>query len=424
MSLSPFEIYCEKHGTDDDIKNDESKLREDYKSLSESKLLKYIKKAEKNYDSNESNTNKRPFNTYLSSEELRTLMISYGMAEKTPQNAMQYLIQKAVSDVEDDAALAKEARLNAVKKWTDLGDNEKVTIRDEFTEEITLNYFKFARALPEQRIVDYLAFLKSHPSKTHKKIETNTKSSRTLKNKGYSTPLDLYFEKNSEKYASEHNLFVGKSKASTDFKNLDDKQKIKFIKKAETKFDSSKAVNVENTLQNEKIKNLSDILTKNELKLLLETYEMPTPVPANLSSYFFKKNSDHFKKDHTSDRMKKVFEMYRNLTAAQKQELLDEHSRKLAQYAKEKTYFIEKKLPKQRLVDFNVFTGSLKAVKKNKKASNKTNGTLSEDESIKSHKYSKFLNQIKEYINKQSEVVLRPKKYFRFQFLLKIFQNL
>ena len=52
------------------------------------------------------------------------------------------------------------------------------------------------------------------------------------------SPYELYYEKHKSEFADQRSLFFAKGKARTAFLNLNDKKKIKFIKKIEEKYDS------------------------------------------------------------------------------------------------------------------------------------------------------------------------------------------
>ncbi len=93
--------------------------------------------------------------------------------------------------------------------------------------------------MPQQRVQDYVTFLNPNiksPKLVNGKSNDLKKSEKEMRFKF--SPYELYYEKHKSEFADQRSLFFAKGKARTAFLNLNDKKKIKFIKKIEEKYDS------------------------------------------------------------------------------------------------------------------------------------------------------------------------------------------
>ncbi len=90
-TYSPVNYYIAKkqsseNGDETDAKS-EADLRQEYKNLSNKKMLKFIKKAEKHFDNDHENDGDEKTDflpKYLTANELEILLKSYGMPERIP----------------------------------------------------------------------------------------------------------------------------------------------------------------------------------------------------------------------------------------------------------------------------------------------------------------------------------------------------
>ena len=70
------------------------------------------------------------------------------------------------------------------------------------------------------------------------KINMSAKTFKDMRHKF--APFEMYYEKHKDEFSQYTTLFIAKGKAKIAYLNLSDKKKLKFIKKAEKKFDNYK----------------------------------------------------------------------------------------------------------------------------------------------------------------------------------------
>lgn len=364
--FKPFDIFYEKNFPNEENAESIEEATKQWNELKSKKRLKFIKKAEKKYDSHvEKNPDEPPFHTYLSAKELEMLLKSYGLPEKMLQNSKLYYIKKkqdeAQSNLEDDANLdevLRNTKTEAENDWTKFSEEEKSKLLNEFhqkQEEFDDNFFQFARNLPENRIVDYKELVKKKPDATPRERSKKLVQRREIKghenlNKKF-TPFEVFLEKHREEFDPNENL-KARNEARTKFKDLSDKKRLKYIKKAESIYDEF----YKNSTEEYPL--FSTYLNKSELKLLLESYGMPEGVPNSFSAYYYRKQT---KEGATN--MKEVFDSLRKLSQEEKDKLIKEHSTKHEEYIVKNKQFLDS-LPLARLEDYNTSRG-----KQNKRAS-------------------------------------------------------
>ncbi|CAF0897620.1 unnamed protein product [Brachionus calyciflorus] len=353
--FKPFDLFYEKKFPNEENAESLEEATKEWNTLENKKKLKFIKKAEKKYDSSlEENPDTPPFHTFLSSRELDILMKSYGLPDKLPANSKLYYIKKkqdeAQNNIQDDQRLdevLKNSRIEAENEFKNFTEAEKNALLDEYhlkTEEFNDKFFVFARSIPENRIVDYKEFTKRKPEPIPKEkvvkppqITKKRENAKELHKKF--TPFDVFLEKHREDFDSTDNL-KARNEARSKFKDLNDKKRLKYVKKAETNYDEYyKNSNEERPL-------FSTYLNKNELKLLLESYGMPDSVP-NFTAYYYR-----LKTQEGMMGMKEVFDSLKKLPADDKEKLQKEHTSKYQEYLIKNKQFLDS-LPLSRLEDYN-----------------------------------------------------------------------
>ena len=130
-------------------------------------------------------------------------------------------------------------------------------------------------------------------------------------------PHDFYYEKYKEKFLQENkgSSLVAYTNARSEYKKLDDKKKLKFIKKSESAYDE-----VEN--QN---KLFSQIISKDDLQLLFESYGMPKcSINKNFYNFYMKFAFSKFDGDF-SQRSTAASDAYKMLSQSERMELTKKH---------------------------------------------------------------------------------------------------
>ena len=122
------------------------------------------------------------------------------------------------------------------EKYKQLSIFEKSQLADEFVQlnlDYQRNFFVFARNLPEQRVVDYLEYERQ----TIKQPKSRTKPKVLSFDSKLYKPFEVFCD---ESKASEgESAFIQRNKLKVLYAKLDDSEKLKYIKKAESNYDSS-----------------------------------------------------------------------------------------------------------------------------------------------------------------------------------------
>lgn len=360
--FKPYEFYAKEKKLN---KIQPELIRQEWSKLESRDQLRYIKQAESEYDkflegNSKTQISIQPFGYYLNKTELQILFESYGLPEKLPSNSKNFLIHNLKNEAfqkkestADYEKLLEEVKKQGEEKWSSMSAENKGRLLQEYyqaTIKYNEEYFNFARNLDAKRVRDYMILL--NPSLKSQKISITNKPVKDLRHKF--SPFEVYWEKNKDNFSEYTSLFVAKGKAKNSYLNLSEKKKLKLIKIAEKKFDSYK---FEEHLETRPV--FSSIISRQELKLLLDSYGMPEPVAANVTGYFFKAHIGEFKENH----MKNVMNLWSSMNEEEKAKVGIEHADKINAYKTLNQKFLEN-LPLSRMDDFEYYDQNY--VKKNK----------------------------------------------------------
>ncbi|RNA21277.1 hypothetical protein BpHYR1_050113 [Brachionus plicatilis] len=178
----PFDVYFDKHRDDfdqDDNMKAYNDARSKFKSLSDKKKLKYIKKAEFNYDEHYKNSDdeRQLLSSYMNKNEMKLLLESYGMPDTVPNFSAYFFSKKTKEGISD----MKQA-FECLKK---MNPEEKDEIQKEHAmkqDEYLLKKKQFLDSLPFSRLEDYNSMKKqtrrsfTHAGSASKKLKRNSSS--------------------------------------------------------------------------------------------------------------------------------------------------------------------------------------------------------------------------------------------------------
>lgn len=419
--FKPHSLFIKKKSNESDFDLDAA--NESWNKLSDSKLTKFVRKAEKAYDSHVASLDQddlasvEPLHHSLTIRELGLLLKHYGLPDKLPANTRLYYFNKINQNAAAEAGTDEESEHSlqykqVEEKWKSLSETEKAEYAREYREaelEYNRSFFQFAKTLPENRMADYEYYLDrpvaKKPRAPRKSIareaaqairefaETNGKKdekelkelSVELKLRDF-VPWEIYYEKKKEDFAHLGSAFTAKAKAHSSFAQLSDKKKLKYIREAESRYDAYKFKSNPKPL-------LSNFLNKLELKILLKSYNMPEKV-LNPSAQYMKEHIKEAGDASVVDRMKIVAAKYKNMDDKVKTAFLSKLSEESKRYEELLKQFLDK-LPEARKADYEAHikrksskrsaSPSATASKKAKKSSSskKSKSSSKEDKSNK-----------------------------------------
>jgi hypothetical protein len=135
-------------------------------------------------------------------------------------------------------------------------------------------------------------------------------------------PHDYFYNKNVEKYGELS--FSSKNKARSDYSNLNDSEKLYYIKKFEKFYDNNEDIFLNEN--GEKLK-LGFLLAKTELDTLFQNYGLPKPVPMSFFNYFvFYPNVEKTKESYNQGVLS-ARNAYKSLTQTELEEIKKNHRR-------------------------------------------------------------------------------------------------
>jgi hypothetical protein len=318
IPVKPFDMFKKKTlETPETSQLDNTEIRSQFSQLSNKKLKKFVKKAEKVYDQHveASGHTKRfaSFVTHLNKKEQTILFESYGLPEKLPYNSMYYWLK-----LKGPAGTAND--------WHKMNSDEKETIHKEYKQFANLHasmFFEFARNLPEKRCIDYQLSLTGEKKSEHVVEEETPETAKpkiTKRLTSFRNPMQVYRE-------TLPNLSFDECRKN--WRAMKDKKKIKYIKEAEEIYNANR--------DQPDRPELFKLFNQNEWKILLESYGQPEPVPENPSSYYFKLHSHEFP---GRTKMKRVFEKFRTLTDEERKAYNLKHHEDLMAFAKNYSEFL------------------------------------------------------------------------------------
>lgn len=390
--FKPCEVYASKKAsqvTEEVEKVDENELKNKYFQLNDKKMLKFIRKAEKKYDSYvEEHVDEilPPFGEYLSKREMALLLKAYGMPEKPAVNSRQALITKLKNEaIEANKVEEKKAFQYATELYNQLSNEEKNNFLDEYhhmLNEYNEEFFNFARSLPAQRVIDYRSFVinkkstteESEPTPKPKIVKTDLAKTNSVKTEAQNhqqtkqqtqqsvqvpkkdkkeaqrifQPGYQFYKKNPQESSTEFKDLSKMqyfNKMRTKFTTLPDKKKVKFIKDAEAAFDSFDFSEIGETKPL-----FFSFLNKKEQQIYLESYGLPSSLPNNVSGLYFQKQM----KEGKLHGMKEIFDNYKLLSAEEKKDLVEEHKKLAEEHKAQLTKFLSQ-IPAKRMEDYNLF---------------------------------------------------------------------
>jgi hypothetical protein len=132
-------------------------------------------------------------------------------------------------------------------------------------------------------------------------------------------PYEFYFKKHENKFMEgEKSVYYGKVKARTQFVQIGNKKKVKFVKQCEKHYDE----------QQDTSKRLSALLSKAEIKLLFESYGLPTTVPNNFNAYYTKLHyNDYLEAQNGRERFKLISDSFKSLSDSAKAEFAKKYKK-------------------------------------------------------------------------------------------------
>jgi hypothetical protein len=131
-------------------------------------------------------------------------------------------------------------------------------------------------------------------------------------------PYEFYFKKYENKFMEgEKSVYYAKVKARTQFKQLDNKKKVKFVKQCEEHYDE----------QQDTSKRLSALLNKAEIQLLFESYDLPKTVPINVNAYYTKLHFNDYPEAQMGERFKLISDSFKSLSDSAKAEFAKKHQK-------------------------------------------------------------------------------------------------
>lgn len=346
--FKPFDYYTmEKTKPSQDTKD--QKIIEDYNKLDDNVLIRHVKIAECAYDSyHESLKNAKPFIKNLTKREQKLLFESYGL----PQ-------------------------------LSNIHENGK-------------DFFLFSRRLPEKRVVDFIDYISEAPIA----IPSPPKPKLTIRYRGDPQEIKTFKSKYSpSEFYIEHIKKIdetgtrNKLQLRTDYLALEPKEKLSYIKKTEEAFDKHTFT----TVDDEK-PILSSILSLGEMKLLMNSYNIPNKPPHNMSAYYFKMHV----RDYTEDHMKNVYAAYNKISESEKEALNIEYQKAADEYKIKNAQFLEK-LPKQRIPDAECLHTKGKPKKTSAESEEETeeNQLLPDEEKLNG--FSQTLAELDERVAKEKQ---------------------
>ena len=109
--------------------------------------------------------------------------------------------------------------------------------------------------------------------------------------------------------------YQAKLDARVQFRNIDEKKRLKFIKQCEELYDQIEHPN----------KLLGTLLTKEERQLLFESYGLPKEIPKQFHNYYVRISYNSVPDTPFSEKFKIINEAYKKLPLAKKNELVKQH---------------------------------------------------------------------------------------------------
>lgn len=318
-------------------------LKQEFAKIDDATLTRFVKTTELSFDLySETNKNTKPYHTFLNFHELTLLFKSYGFTPKPhPIARVFYRNKHSLSE----------------KDMADLDEKAKRTMNAEHEEALKtfmVTYFKFSRALPEKRVVDYLSYSSWNKAKNNHMTGDHDEI-KAFKDKFI--PAFLYLEKQS---ATFNDLTYNERRMKIhEFNSLEDEEKKIWVKKCEEVFDKHKFKKHDNGKPV-----LSYILNNNEVRLLFESYNYPQKPPLNLPGHYMRKYwQKHFKSTSTSkETMKQLFAEYKKLSESEKAALNIELQVEKESYSERFDEFL-KNLPNQREADLEILKSKEKKSK-------------------------------------------------------------
>jgi hypothetical protein len=240
--LKPFDYFFnKKQKKSENAKLNISIMKSEWCRLSDKKMLKYIKKAEKNYDKIESEDGskvRQPLYELLDKRERYLLFKSYGLPEKPASNSKYHFINKYIQEkgvnFQNNSSEEKKLKEEAEQEWGKLpqaAKNEMVKEYQAHLVDYNRALFDFSRNLTENRANDYRKSLElalntpKSNEKSHAKI--------ALKESRFSNPLQIYIRK-----CLDENPSLKVQEIKNKFYKLNKKKRLKMVKFAEKLYDS------------------------------------------------------------------------------------------------------------------------------------------------------------------------------------------
>lgn len=369
--FKPIEFFIKENKTNLDAEA----IKQEWSKLDTRDILRYIKQTESAYDKYvQENGSKvlhmQSYGSFLTKTELKILFESYGLPEKLPASSKLYFLQKTIKEAFDnkkdsatDEIIVEDAKKEAEEKWSKLTHEERTCQLREYyvlSRDYHEKYINFARNLPRQRDVDYYDYLMPISQRVHKPKLNESHSNK--ENRLKFAPFEIFFEKNRDEFTEKYStLFIAKTKSRTAYLNLNDKKKLKYIKKAEERYDQ---YHFEDNMEVKPL--FSSLLTKADLKLLMDSYGLPETISQTAHGYFYQKRY----RDFTENHMKNVMDLFKKQTEEEKAQFLIEYNEKYNEYKQKTQKFLEN-LPLSRMPDYQAY---IQSIKKNKNS--KENSTL------------------------------------------------
>ena len=166
-------------------------------------------------------------------------------------------------------------------------------------------------------------------------------------------PVDVYCSKKAKKLenADENELRI-------EYFKLDDSKTLKFIKKAESKYDSHVEQNPDEILPP-----FSDFLSRREVNLLFKHYGMPEKPAANSRQAMLTRFKHEAQEQNPDDKniYQTAIDRYNALSTEEKNNSLNEYQQTLNEY-NEEFFTFARNLPSQRVIDYRNFISYKKNV--------------------------------------------------------------